>query len=86
MASKYVITCQQCGEEHLAAYTSPTVGSRRDINCRVVLGSKESGISHPRLKTLFAVMNIAAPLHHSTYNDISREVHVASVNAADKLI
>ena len=84
MASKYVVKCENCADDNVfTGYTSPLVGKRRDINVRTVLGSRESGVSHPRLKTLFSLMNVAVPLCASTYDTISQEVHLASLKAAE---
>ena len=77
LAVKYSIKCDVCESEVFHDFTSPLVGGRRDINYRVVLGSRKSGINHPSLKRLFATMNLACPLHHSTYGEISKELQVA---------
>ena len=74
--------CEICDENVFSEYTSPLINKRRDINYPVVLGTRESGINHSQLNSLFSVMSMGQALHHSTYNDISKEIHVAAVSAA----
>ena len=49
--------------------------------CFGLQGYKESGISHPKLKTLFTVVNAPTPLHQCTYSDIATEINSSSVIA-----
>ena len=87
LATRYRVFCEHCGDDDIYdGFTSPKAGKRSDINVRAVLGCRESGISHPRLQTLFAIMNLTAPLHPSTFNSISNEVHDASIRAAEKVM
>ena len=86
LASKITVSCKNCERDVITEYTSPRVNRRRDINYRFVLGSKECGVGHPKLMSLFAVMNIRNPLHHHTYTQISSEIHKAATNAADKVM
>ena len=87
LATQYLVFCDSCGDDSVfEGYTSPKAGKRRDVNVRAVLGCRESGISHPRLKSLFAIMNLTTPLHPSTFNYISQEVHDASIRAAEKVM
>ena len=84
LASKYTVYCADCADGDIfTGFTSPAAGRRKDINVRTVLALRESDISHPRLKTMFAIMSLPVPLNPSTYADISQEIHKASLKAAD---
>ena len=86
LAAKMSVFCPHCEDTIFSGYTSPMSGSRRDVNKRLVLGAKDSGISHPRLHSLFAVMDLPPPLNKSTFDEISQEVHDAARTAAEKCL
>ena len=86
LAALYTLYCPTCDKNVFKSWSSPSVrpSGRHDINLRTVLASKESGVHHARLSKLFSLMSLPEPMHHKTYQAISRDVNIAVVAASEQ--
>ena len=83
LSHRMKVWCRTCEEYVFSDFSSPG-GKRKDITKRVVLAAKESGLGYEGLCNFFSILNIAKPLHHKTFQQISASVHSSAVAEAER--
>lgn len=62
-------------------------GSSRDsfaVNVKAVLAARAIGAGHDQLSRFCAILGLPSPMHHKTFNGISKKLHGAAMTAVSK--